>query len=77
MFPEMHDLTKEFPALKDRILNLDTLNPEFHHTYQNYQSVDKEIIHFETKACCTDEHLDYLKKQRLLLKDKIYHMLIH
>ncbi len=70
-----HDLTKEFPQLSSRLKALDESDPKFHSAYTRYQEVDKEIIHFETEANCSDIHLEDLKKKRLQLKDKLYFML--
>ena len=77
MIPNKHDLCEEFPALSSRLKDLDTSSPEFHSTYSRYKEVDKEIIHLETVATCSDEYLENLKKQRLKLKDEIYHILTH
>ena len=77
MIPERHDLTEEFPTLSSRLHFLDSTNSEFHSTYIRYEAVDKEIIHYETRAACSDSHLENLKKHRLKLKDKLYYMLTH
>ncbi|CAM3456883.1 YdcH family protein [Parendozoicomonas haliclonae] len=72
-----HDLEKEFPNLKARLKELDIQDPAFHESYERYQVVDKEIIHYETEEGCSDTYLEDLKKERLQLKDKLYFMLTH
>ncbi len=77
MIPNKHDLKEEFPTLGSRLQHLDTNDPSFHSSYVRYKEVDREIIHHETEAGCSDIHLDNLKKQRLKLKDKLYYLMTH
>ncbi|WP_281645088.1 YdcH family protein [Parendozoicomonas sp. Alg238-R29] len=77
MIPEKHDLADEFPDLSARLNSLDKTSPEFHSAYNRYEAIDQEIIHYETEAGCSDEHLENLKKHRLKLKDQLYYQLTH
>ena len=72
-----HDLEKEFPELSTRLQELKENDPLFNQTYLRYVALDKEITHFETEAACSDTHIENLKKERLLLKDKLYFVLTH
>lgn len=72
-----HNLEKEFPALSPRLKELLATDPLFQQTYQRYVALNQEITHFETEAACSDFHLEDLKKERLILKDKLYFALTH
>ena len=67
-----HDLTHEFPEHKDKIQALKTSNAHFQHLHEQYDAVNKEVVQIEEGVrAAADEHLETLKKQRLLLKDEI------
>lgn len=71
-----HDITHEFPHLKDRIHELKTHNGHFAKLYTRYDEINHEVQKSELGANpMTDEALEVLKKQRLKLKDEIVLML--
>lgn len=71
-----HDLHKEFPDLSDRVHQLKTGNHHFSRRFEEYNSLDKEIIKVEEGMTPMDDfRLEDLKKKRLLLKDELYQML--
>ncbi len=72
-----HNLEKEFPQLSTRLKELKESDPHFQQTYLRYVALDKEITHFETDSSCADSYLEGLKKERLVLKDKLYFALTH
>lgn len=77
MFGEHHDdLTKEFPELKDRVVELAQSDPEFTRVYEEYREVDQEIYRIEQQIeNHSDTYTEDLKKKRVLLKDQLYAML--
>ncbi len=71
-----HDITHEFPQLKDKIHTLKTTNHHFARLYNAYDEVNHTVAKIETGGgVMSDEALEDLKKQRLKLKDEIVQML--
>lgn len=71
-----HDITHEFPQLKDKIHSLKTTHHHFARLYSAYDEVNHTIAKVETGGgVMSDEALEDLKKQRLKLKDEIVQML--
>lgn len=71
-----HDITHEFPELKDKIHTLKTTHHHFARLYNEYDEVNHTIGRIETGGgVMSDEALEDLKKQRLKLKDEIVQML--
>lgn len=71
-----HDLVHEFPELRDRIHTLKTSNAHFAKLFDEYHSVNREVLRVEAEGIpITDEAFEDLKKQRLHLKDALYKML--
>ena len=71
-----HDITTEFPHLKDKIHALKTGNGHFAKLFDQYNETNHGIQKFEMGGPgITDEALEALKKQRLKLKDEIVGML--
>ena len=71
-----HDISSEFPALKDKIHTLKTTQHHFAKLYTEYDELNHQIALVETGgAVMTDEGLEILKKKRLKLKDEIVFML--
>ena len=76
MHTGQHALTRDFPELKDRIQGLRQSDQHFNRFNDEYNSVDVEVAKAESgEQNLSDEHLETLKKQRALLKDKLYAML--
>lgn len=71
-----HALTRDFPELKERIQGLRQSDQHFNRLNDEYNAADVEVTKAETgEQNLSDEHLETLKKQRALLKDKLYAML--
>ena len=73
---EHHPLISEFPAHKDDIHRLKMENSHFHKLMEKYEEVDKHIFRIEDGEEPTEDvYVEELKKERLALKDEIFHML--
>lgn len=73
---EKHDLLHEFPEMKEKIHTLKTTDAHFRKFFDEYHEVDHSIHSIETGATATtDEHLNELRKRRVILKDSIYEIL--
>lgn len=73
---EHHDLAHEFPEYKQTIHDLKVEDAHFQKLVEAYHQYDKEIYRIEAEIeAASDERLEDLKKQRIHLKDKIYHIL--
>jgi hypothetical protein len=71
-----HELHEEFPELGDRIHELKTGDEHFSRLFDEYHEVNRQVHRAETDVePTTDEHMEVLRKQRLLLKDQLYAML--
>jgi len=71
-----HDLIHEFPKLRDKIHELKMSNKHFAKLFDTYHEVDHEVHRIEGGAENTsDVYLETRKKERLHLKDQLYHML--
>ncbi len=72
-----NEILAEFPEHAARISELKTSNAHFARLYDDYYEVNKAIHRAETDIEPTsDDHLAEMRKERLLLKDQIYAMLI-
>jgi len=72
MLGESHDLLHEFPDLVDRIDVLRN-DDEFAHLMTDYDNLDAEVRKLEELGTpVTDETIEMLKKERLLMKDRLY-----
>ena len=78
MIPEKHDLHHEFPEHRERIHELKVGNTHFAKMFEQYHDVNREVRRIEEGVENTsDEYLEDLKKKRLLLKDRLYEMILH
>lgn len=76
MLVEKHDLHHEFPEFHDQIHDLKMNNTHFAKLFVEYHDKDHEIHRIEQGSeVSSDDYLENLKKQRLLLKDQLYAML--
>ncbi|GGW49320.1 YdcH family protein [Alishewanella tabrizica] len=76
MLVEKHDLHHEFPEFHDQIHNLKVSNMHFAKLFTEYHDKDHEIHRIEQGSeVSSDDYLENLKKQRLLLKDQLFAML--
>lgn len=75
---EKHDLLHEFPEHRDRIHQLKIGNNHFQKLFKEYNELDREIRKIEiNNEAVSDFDLEDRKKKRLLLKDKLYHMIVY
>lgn len=76
MLGESHDLRHEFPDLADRIAVLQDVDDDFAHLMTDYDNLDAEVRKLEELGTpVTDETIEELKKERLLMKDRLYNKL--
>ena len=76
MLGEIHDILHEFPNLEETIKVLHESNPEFAEMMDHHDKLDSEIRDLEEQGQpISDIHMEELKKQRALLKDRIYDIL--
>ena len=74
---EKHDLIHELPEHRERIHELKTENNHFSRLFDEYHDVAHEIRRIEMEIEPTsDMYLEERKKQRLLLKDQLYNIII-
>ena len=74
---EHHPLLKEFPEHKERMHDLKLSDKHFENLVDKYEVLDKHIFRIESEEEILDDvSLENLKKERLLLKDEIYAIII-
>lgn len=76
MLGEIHDLIHEFPELQGKIDALREHNPVFAELMDAYDDLDARVRKLEELGTpVADETIEDLKKERLLLKDRLYDLL--
>ena len=76
MLGESHDLLHEFPDLEQKIAALRESNDDFARTMTEYDTLDAKVRKLEELGTpVADETIEDLKKERLLLKDRLYEIL--
>jgi len=71
-----HSLINELPEYREKIHALKLSDRHFQKLFDEYHDIDKEIHRLEAAdSPVADEHMEELKKKRLLLKDQLYAML--
>jgi uncharacterized protein YdcH (DUF465 family) len=76
MLGESHDLLHEFPDLEQKIATLRASNDEFAHLMNDYDTLDARVRKLEELGTpVADETIEELKKERLLMKDRLYELL--
>jgi uncharacterized protein YdcH (DUF465 family) len=72
-----HDVHSEFPEFKSVINTLRQHDAHFAKLAARYDEVTQRIRQVEIEAvpALSDEHLEELKKERLVLKDQLYSIL--
>ncbi|MCF7985139.1 MAG: YdcH family protein [Thiohalocapsa sp.] len=76
MLGEKHDLVHEFPELEGKIEAMREANAEFAGLMNQYDDLDARVRKLEELGTpVADETIEELKKERLLLKDKLYQLL--
>ncbi len=75
---EHHDLAHEFPEHKDKIHSLKLGNAHFAKLFDAYHALTKDVERVEGAGMpVADETLVAQKKERALLKDQLYAMLVN
>ena len=76
MLGEAHDLLHEFPDLVEKIDSLRNSDGEFAQLMTEYDNLDARVRKLEELGTpVADETIEDLKKERLLMKDRLYNML--
>ena len=76
MLGETHDLVHEFPDLASRIDLMRAQDPSFATLMDDYDALDAKVRQLEELGIpVADETIEDLKKERLLLKDRLYELL--
>jgi uncharacterized protein YdcH (DUF465 family) len=76
MLGESHDLLHEFPNLEAKISALQSSDEEFAELMTNYDTLDARVRKLEELGTpVADETIEDLKKERLLMKDRLYEIL--
>ena len=76
MLGEAHDLLHEFPDLEEKIDLLRNSDDEFAHLMTEYDNLDARVRKLEELGTpVADETMEDLKKERLMMKDRLYDML--
>ncbi|MCI5050605.1 MAG: DUF465 domain-containing protein [Rickettsiales bacterium] len=76
MFGEPHDLHHEFPEYEEKIHELKQSDNHFRKLFDDYHTVNKEVIRIEQGVDNTsDEYAEDCKKKRLKLKDELFGIL--
>ena len=74
---EHHDLHHEFPEYLDSIHALKASSAPFGEMYDEYHQLTREVERLEEEDLPVDDFtIETMKKQRLLLKDQMYRMLV-
>ena len=73
---ESHDLLHEFPNLVTKIAELRSNDEDFAQLMNEYDNLDARVRKLEELGTpVADETMEDLKKERLLLKDRLYEIL--
>lgn len=76
MLGERHDLKHEFPEFQTKIEQMREADPPFADLMAQYDDLDARVRKLEELGTpVADETIEDLKKQRLLLKDRLYERL--
>ncbi|MEA3639583.1 MAG: YdcH family protein [Lamprobacter sp.] len=76
MLGEIHDALHEFPGLEGKIDEMRTSDSAFAELMDSYDTLDAKVRKLEELGTpVADETIEDLKKERLLLKDKLYDLL--
>lgn len=76
MIDDHHDLAHELPEYKENIHDLKMNDAHFSRLFKEYEDLNKEILRIEKGIeAVSDEYLEKLKKERLLLKDEMLNII--
>jgi len=77
MYVEHHDLHSEFPEMEDAIATLRNINPMFASLYSKYHRLTGKVEDLEEHDMPVhDFTMEDLKKQRVKVKDDLYHLML-
>lgn len=70
---EKHTLLNDFPEHHHTIRHLKMNDNHFAKLFEQYHEVESEVHQIEeSNSAVSDEYLESLKRQRVVLKDKLY-----
>lgn len=73
MYGVRHHILEEFPNFSGTISNMKKKDPQFASLLSRYDETDKKIYGIEVKnRPVTDDYIEFLKRERLHLKDRLY-----
>lgn len=76
MYGVRHHILEEFPQLSGTITSMKKSDPRFATLLSRYDETDKKIYGIEAKSRpVSDDYVEFLKKERLMLKDRLYSMI--
>ncbi|ALP54556.1 hypothetical protein Tel_16140 [Candidatus Tenderia electrophaga] len=76
MYGVRHHFQEEFPNFSGTISSLKKSDPQFATLLSRYDETDKKIYGIEAQSRpVTDDYVEFLKKERLRLKDRLYSMI--
>jgi len=76
MYGVRHHILEEFPDLSGTITMMKKSDPNFATLLSRYDETDKKIYGIEVKnRPVTDDYVEFLKIERLKLKDRLYSMI--
>ncbi len=76
MSDNLHDLAHDFPEHKDKIHEFKISDSHFRTLFDEYHDLNKKIHRAQLRIdILSEEEEEELKKERLLLKDKLFLML--
>ena len=74
---EHHDLAHEFPEHRQKIHSLKIDHAHFFKLFEAYHTITKDVERLEGEGVpVSDATLAVLKKERALLKDQLYAMIV-
>ena len=74
---EHHELHREFPEFLDVMQVLRTSDSSFSRMFDEYDSLTSEVERLEEEDIPVDDFtIEEMKKVRVLLKDKVYQILV-
>jgi len=77
MHVEHHDLHHDFPEMHDAIASLRNGNPMFARLFATYHRLTGKVEDLEEHDMPVDDFtIEDMKKQRVKLKDDLYHMML-
>jgi len=76
MYGVRHHILEEFPDLSGTIATMKKSDPKFATLLSHYDETDKKIYGIEAQSRpVSDDYVDFLKKERVKLKDNLYSMI--